>query len=81
MSSAKWHLSCLSLNVLIQFCYKSTNYVVIDVVIVWVAKNIQLLMIMNVSFPTNNLQMASTYCLNQWWLIIIEVLLRYLSFI
>ena len=33
MSSVKWHLSCLSLNVLIQFHYKLTHDVVIDVVI------------------------------------------------
>ena len=32
-SSAKWHLSCLIVSVVIQFCYKSTHYVVIDVVI------------------------------------------------
>ena len=33
MSSAKWRPSCPSLSALIQFCYKSTHYVVIDVVI------------------------------------------------
>ena len=32
-SAAKWRLSCLSLNVLIKFCYKSTHYVLIDMVI------------------------------------------------